>query len=242
MERGAAGRQHRAAVEPREAQRPTLLAARTPQFQGNANLTPQQASMYEVGVRGHHGDANAKAVWFYTLIDDEILVDATGQNQNFDTRRVGIELAADWSWAKRVKLGANYAFVDAAFRNGTYDGRTIPATPAHLINASVAVSPIDSLWVRLDWRLVQDFYRVNDLNNKLGKGRNYSVLNLVCDYTLPKTWAARGWPQATAFLRVENLTNEEYGTFDSSNGSNLLGAGEYPMPPINLLAGVWTTF
>jgi outer membrane receptor protein involved in Fe transport len=39
-----------------------------------------------------------------------------------------------------------------------------------------------------------------------------------------------------------NLTNEEYTTYQSSNGTNNAGAGEAPMPPISFLAGVEAKF
>jgi outer membrane receptor protein involved in Fe transport len=45
-----------------------------------------------------------------------------------------------------------------------------------------------------------------------------------------------------AFLRVDNLTNEEYGTYQSSNAVNLTGAGEAPAPPLGVVAGLTVSF
>ena len=89
---------------------------------------------------------------------------------------------------------------------------------------------------------MHDYFRINDLNNRLGRADDYGIVNLVLDYTVPEAWVAKGYPELSAFLRVENLTNEEYVTFHSSNGSNLNGAGEYPMPPTNVLLGARMKF
>jgi iron complex outermembrane receptor protein len=209
-----------------------------PDFAGNVDLRPQQANAVELGARFTDGPARAEATWFYARIDDEILFNrlngAFGRNDNFDTRRFGLELAGRLDVpARGLRSSVTYAFTDAEFVRGQFAGNTIPATPAHLLNASVGVSCLPNLWVDLDWRLVNDFYRINDFRNVLGKGDNFGVLNLRIQYETPTV---------QAFLKITNLTNEEYVEFQSSNASNLTGAGENPMPPIAFTAGVTVKF
>ncbi|OGX28500.1 MAG: hypothetical protein A3B78_00150 [Omnitrophica WOR_2 bacterium RIFCSPHIGHO2_02_FULL_67_20] len=208
----------------------------------NADLKPQQGDAYEAGVRLSAGLARANATAFYTNIDREILFNpVTATNENFDTRRFGVELGVRGELPdRRVRGYAAYTFIDAEFREGAFVGNTIPGTPEHTFHAGIGASPLDSLWIDLDWTLVADAVRFNDLSNSLSGADNYGVLNLLCRYELPRHGAA--WPVMTAYFKVDNVTNEEYSTYQSSNSLNLLGAGEAPMPPTTFLGGITVTF
>lgn len=220
------------------------LSARLATFVGNVALKPQQADTYELGTRWTTGPLKSEATWFYSLTDDEILTNGlTSQNQNFDTTRVGLEYAARAeSPNHRLRGYMTYTFVDADFRKGQFAGLAVPGTPKHTANAGIGISPVESLWIDLDWQLVSDFFRTNDMNNTLGKADSYAVLNLRLSYDMPTRLTQRGYPAATAYLKIENITNEEYVTFQSSNGRNLGGAGQYPMPPVTFTGGVRVTF
>jgi iron complex outermembrane receptor protein len=213
-------------------------------FSGNADLEPQQADDYEIGARLSRGPLTASATWFYIRIDDEILFNQlAGANQNFDTRRVGVELSSHLTWQERFRTFATYTGVEAEFRRGRFDDKRVPGTPRHTINTGFGLSPARGLWVDLQWRLVNDQIRINDMNNILGKADNYGVLDLLCQYDLPRPRRAAGWwPQTKAYLKILNLTNEEYVSNQSSNGTDLRGAGEAPMPPISFVGGLTVTF
>ncbi len=220
------------------------LTARVPSFSGNVNLKPQQADTYELGARVTHRPITGEATWFYARTADEILSNPfTFQNQNFDTRRLGVEFATRLELPEHGLRGyTTYTFVNAEFRKGQYAGKLVPGTPRHTLHAGLGASPLTSLWINLDWELVSDFFRINDLDNSLGKAKSYGVLNLVVTYDVPTHLIARGAPATTAFLKIANITNEEYVTFQSSNGSNLNGAGQYPMPPTMFTGGVSVQF
>jgi iron complex outermembrane receptor protein len=224
------------------------FASRSPDFQGNISLLPQQGDAYEAGFRGRVGPVGVNGSWFYTRIDNEILF-VQGipgnpfifQNQNHDTRRTGIELAGRVELPeRRVRGYATYTFVDAEFRKGDFSGNTIPGTPAHTVNVGIGVSPLNALWIDLDWQVVSDYFRINDVSNTLPAADNFNVLNLRLDYALPE----RGhWPRGHAYLKFQNLTNHEYVAFQSSNGHTLAtGAGENPMPPFGVLGGLRVEF
>jgi iron complex outermembrane receptor protein len=212
-------------------------------FGGNADLEPQQADTYEAGVRAWRGPLSASATAFFLRTEDEILFNPlTFSNQNFDTQRGGLELTGGFA-LDRLRGRASYTFVDAEFRNGTFTERTLPGTPEHLFAASVGVSPLPRLWVDLQWQLTHDYVRFNDVNNALIGADNYGVLSLVCQYHLPRPADAPVWrPDGRVFARVENLTNEEYVQFQSSNGVNPSGAGEAPATPINFVVGLSVEF
>lgn len=214
-------------------------------FNGNADLKPQQADAYELGARLSHRGTEARGTFFWARIDEEILfnqLDST--NQNFDTRRYGVELAANTAWGEHVRSSLAYTYVNARFTEGPFPDSIIPGTPAHMLQTGIGVSPLEGLWIDLQWRVVSDFYRVNDLHNRLGKADNYGVLNLRCRYELPRpAQAAAWWPKTIAYLNVDNITHEEFSAYQSSNGTNLFtGAGEAPAPPTSVIGGVQVEF
>ena len=219
------------------------FAAQMPDFASNIHLKPQQATAYEIGTQFIKAPLAANATWFYTRTSKEILFNQLAfQNQNFDTQRTGIESAVRLEVPNALRSSLAYTVVAAEFRKGPFAHNTIPGTPTHMLTAGLGVSPVESLWVDLDWQLVKDFYRVNDLNNSLKKARGYGVLNLTVQYELPASRAARGRPSLATYLKIQNITNARYITFQSSNGRNLLGAGDYPMPPITFTGGVEMRF
>ena len=220
------------------------FAARLPSFPGNVALKPQQADTYELGTRLTQRPFKGNATWFYSLTNDEILVNGlTNQNQNFDTRRVGLELALRLeSLEHGLRTYTTYTFVDAEFRKGQFAGLAVPGTPKHTVNAGLGVSPLHALWIDVDWQLVSDFFRINDMSNSLGKAKGYGILNLMVSYDLPTRTRWHAAPTAKAYLKIANITNAEYVTFQSSNGENLNGAGQYPMPPTTFTGGVSIQF
>jgi len=226
------------------------FASRSPDFKSNVALKPQQGNSYELGTRAQLGPWHLSAIGFYTKVDEEILFvqgipgnPFVFQNQNHDTQRVGVETAARFSLPQRGLRGwATYTFVDAKFRKGEFAGNTLPGTPRHTFNLGVGVSPLPSLWVDVDWQLVNDWFRINDVTNIL-PADNYGVLNLTAQYTLAQARPETGKPEVTAFVKFLNLTGEEYTAFQASNGHTLAtGAGENPAPPFRVIGGVSMRF
>ena len=215
------------------------LSARLPSFSGNVSLTPQQADTYELGVRVTKAQVKGEATWFFARTHDEILFNSlTSQNENFDTRRFGMELGLHADAPNhRVRGYTTYTFVNADFRKGPFEAHLVPGTPRHTVHVGIGVSPLKACWVDLDWGLTSDFFRINDMNNALGKAKGYGVLNLLMTYELPSRNVLWSHPITNAYLKIHNLTNAEYVTFQSSNGKNLGGAGQYPMPPITFTGG-----
>ncbi len=209
-----------------------------PDFVGNLSLKPQQANTYELGTRASHGPWNADLTWFYLDTKDEIIFNrlngSFGQNENFDTRRAGVEMGGHLDWPEKgLRAHATYTFVKAEFSKGSLVGNTIPGAPEHLFNTGVGFSPMKNVWVDFDWQSVNDFYRINDVGNVLPKGRNYNVVNANLTYHISNI---------DVFVKFENILDEEYSSFASSNGLTTLGAGENPMPPFGVKGGLTVKF
>jgi iron complex outermembrane receptor protein len=206
----------------------------TTPFVGNINLQPQQADEYEVGLRWRHERVGrAHAAWFYNRIDDEILFNASAfQNQNLDTERIGVEASLEpASPLPQVSGRLTYTFLEAEFRKGGFRGNAIPGVPEHRVTAHLACEPVPKLTLTLDWLLVQDFFRVNDFNNRL-PGDNYGVLDLGVRFA---------HAPIEVYAKVLNVTSEEYTSFQSSNGT-VISTGENPAPPTTWLLGVTVRF
>jgi outer membrane receptor protein involved in Fe transport len=203
-------------------------------FVGNIDLKPQQGTEFETGLRfAHEPFGQAQAAFFYTQIDDEILFDAISfQNQNFDTERAGIEVSvAPVLPVPGLRAEAAYTFMEAEFHKGPYKGNTLPGVPQHEFAGSLVYAIIPGLSCSLDWHVRQDAYRINDFRETL-KAQNYGTLDLTWRYT---------YKNVSAFFKVENLTNEEYTTFQSSTGT-VVATGENPAPPRGYLGGVTFSF
>ncbi len=203
-------------------------------FNGNIDLSPQQGQEFELGL--HWEDeliGKLDATWFHSIVDDEILFNSLAfQNQNFDTRRIGVELSYEPKLPiEQLQARLAYTFLDAEFRKGAFKGNTLPAVPDHAFSLYTQYDPINNLELWMNWELIADFFRINDFANRL-PGDNYGVLDVGIRYTY--RWA-------TTYITVENATDEEYTRFQSSNGT-LISTGENPMPPRTYLAGVRVSF
>ncbi len=206
------------------------------QFVGNIDLEPQQADDYTLGLRFQDDRVGtAEASWFHMRISDEILFNdlpGNDQNQNFDTSRTGLELSASPRLPLPGLTGTiTYTFLEAEFHRGAFKGNTLPGTPEHQLSAALSYEVIPHAFLTLDWLLVQDAFRINDFNNVL-PADNYGVLSL---------GGRLEHEHFTAYFRIENVTNEEYTTFQSSTGV-AVSTGENPAPPLTVLGGITVTF
>ena len=205
-------------------------------FVGNIDLEPQQGSEFEVGFRFDQPKVGQlETAVFFNRIDDEILFNdlpGSDTNQNFDTRRFGLELLVRPRLPDpRLRSTLTYTFMDAEFRTGAFNGNTLPAVPDHRLTANLTAELIPNLFGSLDWLLVQDLFRINDFNNTL-PADNYGVLNLGLRWEHENT---------SVYFTIENVTNEEYTSFQSSNGVTV-STGENPSPPITFRGGVKVRF
>lgn len=209
------------------------LDAVLPPFNDSVDVKPQTADTYEVGARWHRYPWLAvDADYFLMTIDDEILFDNFSfKNANFDTRRRGLELELRGAYQRWLQYYATYTFTQARFWKGEFTGYRLPLTPEHRGTLGVSIQPAPQATVWADWVLVSTQFRVNDFFNRL-PADNYGYLNVGVRYTV-NPW--------TAYVTVNNATNEEYGTFQSSNGTTI-STGENPAPPMHVIGGLRLTF
>jgi vitamin B12 transporter len=195
---------------------------------GSPTLTPEQSRSAELGIEHRFGEAGMiKATVFYTEIDNLIDFDraATACGSGFGcynqvpgtTVSKGVEFAGRYALDARYTLFGNYTLTDA--RNA---GARLPRVPMHDLVLGVEATFNDRLTGRIAVQHVADIVPsiFAPANNKVG---DHTLVNLGLDYAVTKN--------ATAYLRVDNLLDEDYET-----------AGGYNMPGRAFAFGVRASF
>lgn len=214
----------------------------------NPNLKPVTSHTYEVGVRARPlGWLDLRGDLFLTNVQDEIvfvpqptsLCPFCGQLQNSpQTRRQGLELEITARPVDSVDLVLTYAYTDARYSADAsgvpgvpriLKGDRVPLVPFNRLTGTITYRPIQGLQLSLDGLYVtQQVLLNNETNQTAFRVQDYYVLNARAAYT---------WKFLTAFVRVNNLTNntyQTYGAWSSFFGEPFL----MPAPGINVFGGL----
>jgi iron complex outermembrane recepter protein len=187
----------------------------------NPDLKPQQAWMYEVGVRGSAGGRLAYSVAAFqadvrhALIPYELAAPRFYYRNAGSTRHRGVEVSGGWSVRSGVSLNVAWTYSDYRFRHyaltdtaGTpthvLDGRALTGIPQHWLQAIVRVEPAA---LRGAWAELQQ-----------GHSSGYFVSDTLGTRTSP-WWATNvraGWEgnvrgmRLAPFLGINNAFNHLY--------------------------------
>src|SRR5262249_2558416 len=151
------------------------------------------------GLRGVLGRiVSWKVTGFYIETKREILFDdITNLNENFDTRRSGVESVLSAKLAEGLTGYVNHTLVRAKFDNGAFDGKNVPLTPESRWSAGAD-------WEFAGWTVTGEAagthgqWALNDFNN-LFPVDDYWTLMLRTAYHVD------GWE---FFIQAENLLGE----------------------------------
>jgi len=178
---------------------------------GFANVTSQNATSFEVGVKGLIGPRLAYDFAAYTAdVDDEITnVVNDGSRaffENADTERDGVEASVTVNVFDGLDVTAAYTFSDFEFSrfadNRAAEGNKLPGIPEHQFYAVVSYRHPSQLYVTWDMLHVGRFYADND---NTVENDAYQVSNL--SFGRPFTFGrVRVEPQ----FGINNLFNEDY--------------------------------
>ena len=219
-------------------------------FGSNPNLKPVKSETYEGGVRTRPLEwLEVRGALFFTNVRDEILAipDPTPAcafcatlTNVAKTQRQGVELEARARLHDSLDVMATYAYTDARYtENASTDpglpqkGDRVALVPFHRATAMITYRPVQGLAVSLDGLYVgQQVLLNNETNQTTFRVQDYYALNARVSYT---------WQYLTAFLRLNNLTNnkyETYGAWSSFFGQPFL----MPAPGFNVFGGVTVRF
>ena len=181
---------------------------------GDADLSPEQSRSFELGVEKRYGEiASVKATLFYTEIDDLIQFDgdSTACSSGFGcynqvpgtTKSRGLELSTHYAVSDATNLFGNYTYTDA-----TTDGTRLTRTPRHDLVLGFDTQISSRLSGGMDVRYVADVEpsAFAPADNKVG---DYAVVGANINFDITDS--------AQAYLRVENLFDEDYETAGGFN-------------------------
>ncbi len=205
----------------------------------NTDLMPQTSDDYELGVRHYFTPSLfANVNFFHIDTKDEIIYDPAigsyGANVNLDgkTRREGVEVSLSKVY-ERMTLSGSYTYTDAEIIGGSYDGSKFPNVPRHKATVNTLFSMGYGFTLNVNGYWVGERPFVSDFANGFDEQDDYFVLNTKLKYR---------WKNLTAFLNVNNLTNEEYSEYGVLSLGSIWEEAFYPSPKINFLLGVSAEF
>ncbi|PWB43647.1 MAG: hypothetical protein C3F19_02705 [Rhodocyclales bacterium] len=175
-----------------------------PAFAGD--LRPQHGRIGEIGGSASLGPVQARAALYRMQLKDEIGYDgAAGANVNFDpTRRQGLEAELDWRIAESLKAKLAYAYTDAEFRSGPYEGKRVPLVPR------------DKLTLQLTWdagRAGSYSAVANHVGSRRYSGDFSNLRGTLSGYTtldLQAAWNLKPW---TVTARLLNALDKRYAPY-----------------------------
>jgi iron complex outermembrane receptor protein len=181
----------------------------------NFDLQAARSKNVEVGVRTQLREgARATVTAFRSDTRDEVVsAFSSGGRNTFTnaerTRRQGLELSAEATLGRSFDVFAAYTLTEATFRRYVtfagvdLSGNRIPGVPRHLFHAEAAWRDANSgLSAALELRAAGQV-PANDANTAAAE--SYEVLNLRGGWR----GSVAGWT-LDAFVRIENLLDEEY--------------------------------
>lgn len=187
---------------------------------GDPTLQPETSRSFELGAERQFASGFVKATLFYTEIDDLIDFDgaATACGSGFGcynqvpgtTETKGIEISGEANLSERVTVFGAYTYTDAKT-----EGVRLTRTPRHDFVIGAEADFTDRLSGYVDVRHVADVEpsAFAPAGNLVG---DYTVVGLGASYDLSDT--------AEAYLRVENLFDEDY---ETAGGFNQPGRAVY---------------
>ena len=221
-----------------------------PGFGSNPDLEPEDASAYELGVRGRGRAGTLEAALFWTDTSNEIIFDPTptptdpfGRNVNAGTTtRRGVEVSARGSLGRGVASFANVTYTDSFFTEGANDGDEVPLVPNWRIAGGIDATLPRDFRIRADALYVGSQVLDNDPSNAQPRLSAYTVVNLRVGWERSLGGgSAHNKGRLELFVAALNLFDEAYATrgiyaFDFSTNTN----EEFvtPAPGRRYLAGV----
>lgn len=193
-------------------------------FVGNPALTPEESLSYELGVERQFGNgATVSATLFKLDVDNQIAYTScpltpaficvpgtvsTLNNIPGTSERQGVEIAASLPLGEVAKVDLAYTYTDARRQTGARIG----LVPKHELTLSVSGAVNDRISAAVSVKHVVD--RMDDF--AFAPMPDYTVVSAEASYKVSDG--------AEAYLRVENLFDEQYQT---SSGYNTAGRSAF---------------
>ncbi|MEM6316378.1 MAG: TonB-dependent receptor [Bacteroidota bacterium] len=203
----------------------------------NPNLMPQEATNFEVGIKGIAANKLRYELALFAInVTDEIVSFELEEFPDRDffrnagsTDRKGLEISLTYNVAKGLNALLNYTYSDFKYDDfQSFNGNFLPGIPQHATFFALNYSRIKGLFGSLQVKNVGDLFAKDD-NSITVEG--YTVVNLKLGYKYEDSkWGVE------PFFGINNLFGAEY--FDNVR-INAFGSRFYePAPTTNFYGGV----
>ena len=193
----------------------------------NTSLKPQVSVDLEAGIRHSFGNNIEFGISAYRMnVKDELFTDPTaasglGATSNYGkTIHQGLDTNISVKTMDSLLLYGGYSYQDPIFHKGSFSGKTIPWVPNHKANMGLKYAFLKNFSLNVTENYIGSMYRINDVNNSLGKIKGYFTTDLGLNYK---------YNSLTIRASVNNLFNEyyyEFATYGSFSGNKVY----YPAP------------
>lgn len=198
----------------------------------DTRLKPQTTDDYELGLRYTFSrDTHVNINLFRTDTTDEIFLNPqTYINENVEgtIRREGVEIDASVKPVEWLTVKATYTYIEAELSGSDFAGKDVPNVPRHRATMGLVTTPTRGTTLSLDYVYLGKRPFISDFSNAFPKQESYVLLNTKFEYR---------WKKISAFLTVNNITNETYAEYGVLGGFPVEEAF-YPSPGRNFLAGI----
>lgn len=182
-------------------------------FIGNPDLEPEKSWSYEIGVEQQLANGGSLSATAFRIEIDNLVTYAfdpvlsTLENVPGESVSQGLELAAKLPVSDRVALGLAYTYTDARRPNGDRLARV----PLNLLTLSLDAQVSDRLSLGLTAVHSAGMKDNDPATFSLVDAPDYTVFNAQANYRMTDSM--------DAYLRIENLTDEDYTTTLGYNAS-----------------------
>ena len=207
-------------------------------------LKPQTAHTGELGMEYRQGTAHVRTSVFRTELNNEIsylvISDSTQPFAPFTnninlppTRRQGVEVEGSWTPLDRVDLFGSYTFIDAKFREGSFEGtnvsgKTVPLVPQHAVSAGSTFRLTPNTRFATTVNYVGEQVYDNDQVNSFGRRMpSYATVDFKATHQMGGVLMS---------LALNNLLDQKYYTYGIRNNAGT-SFNAYPARERN----VWIT-
>ena len=202
----------------------------------NTSLVSQNSDNYEFGFRHYFTQTLYTNVNFFRIdTENEIFYNpASFSNENYDgkTRRDGFEISLTKAFEK-ITLSGNYNYTDATYTSGQFENNDVPNVPNHKAALSGLFTLGKGFSLMVSGVYVGERPFISDFSNSFDYQEDYLVINTKLNYQ---------WKKITAFLNINNITDEEYSEYGGISTFPIAEPGVFPSPEINFLAGISADF
>lgn len=176
---------------------------------GSVGLATQTGNSYEAGAKWAQGGRKLAVNVYRLNLHNEIAFDPSagsfGANVNLDrTRRTGLRLSGAAPLARHWRLHAVYAWTDARFGSGTFDGNEVPLVSRNTLKTGLSWLPRSGLSFTGTLRARDGSYAAGDFANALATLPGGTVVDLSSRYA---------WHSWVFTAHIGNLFDRHYSDY-----------------------------